>query len=256
MSGTELEPLSPDLLALLASEKARPRPAEAMQARVLARIGEDLLAGIPISGPAIGQGLPAPSPPPHLPNPLRRLPLGLGLVAAGGIGGAGIHAYYSRAHQSPPGVVSPSPPPSPLPMPTERLTAPPLDAPVPAKPEARRMSPPARPVAPVPGTSTPSRESEQRLTRDDELAAERALLEQARMALARHKPADALVILARHEQQFRQGRLGEERDALVILALAADRKTEQARSRAAKFREKYPRSLLLRTIDAAFESIP
>jgi outer membrane protein assembly factor BamD (BamD/ComL family) len=91
---------------------------------------------------------------------------------------------------------------------------------------------------------------------DEELAAERALLEQARTALARGKPADALTLLARHAQTFPTGRLVEEREALVILSLEANHQTESARKMAAEFRQRHPHSMLLRAIDTALSPKP
>ncbi len=245
MSQQELEPLSPDLLALLASEKARPRPPEAMQARVLASIGTDLLAGVPLAGPAA-----VPVPRPRLPIRLRRVPLAVGLLAVGGMGGAGLHALIARPPHSASIPVVSTPPSAPPPA----EPAPLWDAAVPSKPEARRPSPSARRIPSPPQPSVPVPEPAQPLARDGDLAAERALLEQARMALARGKPADALFLLARHEQVFGRGRLSEEREALVILSLVADRKADAARAQAAKFKHKYPRSMLLRAIEAAFEA--
>jgi hypothetical protein len=245
MSQPELEPLSPDLLALLASEKARPRPPEAMQARVLASIGEDLLAGVPLAGQAA-----VPVPRPRLPVRLRRVPLAIGLLAVGGMGGAGLHALIARPHHASIPIASTPPPAPPA---AEPAPAQPWDAAVSSKPE-RRTAPSVRRVPSLPQPSAPAPEPAQPLTRDDDLAAQRALLEQARMALARGKPADALVLLARHEKTFGEGRLSEEREALVILSLVADRKADAARAQATKFKQKYPRSMLLRAIEAAFEA--
>jgi hypothetical protein len=54
MSDFEPEPLDLDLMRLLAAERSRPAPPVSMQSRVLERLGADLLANIPLSGPARG----------------------------------------------------------------------------------------------------------------------------------------------------------------------------------------------------------
>ena len=82
------------------------------------------------------------------------------------------------------------------------------------------------------------------------------MLEQARMALARQRPADALALLWRHAHEFADGRLTEEREALTVLSLVANHQAEEARAAAAKFRRKFPSSMLMRSIDAAFEASP
>jgi len=118
------------------------------------------------------------------------------------------------------------------------------------KPEPRRPSALPRALPTTEPAAMPDAH-ERQLARDRELAAERALLEQARTALARGKPADALALLARHQRDYEHGRLGEEREALVILSLLAERRKEAARSLAEEFRRIHPKSMLLRTIDAA-----
>jgi hypothetical protein len=227
----DLEPLAPELTRLLAVEKARPDPSAAMQARVLERIGSALLDGIPLAGPPVAA----------VPSPRFRLPLAAGLVALGALGGAGVHALLQKPQPAP--IAAPAPPivaPAPIAAPAPPIAAPPAP-PEPQIPARRTVSSPVRPTAPA---------------RDGELAAERALLEQARTALARGKPADALALLSRHEREFARGRLSEERQALTILSLAADHQMDAARSNAARFRREFPRSMLLRTIDAALETAP
>jgi hypothetical protein len=229
-----------------------------MQARVLERIGNDLLANIPLAGPpsaGIPWALPAPR---TLPAALYRLPLTVGLVALGGLSGAGIHALLQKTPQPVSPIAAPVGPrllaaPA-VPRDTQPTivgSAPPVKVAPRPEPQlpVRRQVPSVRPVVP-PG------EDDRRLPRDGELAAERALLEQARTALARGKPADALALLSRHEREFAKGRLAEERQALTILSLAADHQIGAARSNASKFRREFPTSMLLRTIDAAIETSP
>lgn len=89
--------------------------------------------------------------------------------------------------------------------------------------------------------------------RDVDLAAERALLEVARTALARRDAEAALAALGRHSQRYAQGRLVEERESLTIQALAASGRMDEAQRRAERFRERSPNSMLLPAVDAVLE---
>ena len=83
------------------------------------------------------------------------------------------------------------------------------------------------------------------------LAAERALIDRARAALARARPNDALAALGQHRQRFAVGQLAEEREALTVMAQAAIGEHDRARETASRFRRDYPQSLLLPAVDAA-----
>lgn len=82
-----------------------------------------------------------------------------------------------------------------------------------------------------------------------QLALERRLLDQARAALERGEPAAALSFTTLHERQFPAGALAQEREAMAIRALVALGRTAEAHMRAARFRVRYPDSVLLSTID-------
>lgn len=73
--------------------------------------------------------------------------------------------------------------------------------------------------------------------------AERALLDQARSALLADDPRAALEQLRSHQQRFAQGTLQEEREALMVSALAADGQESAARTRREAFERRWPRSL-------------
>jgi hypothetical protein len=254
----ELEPLPPELSRLLVAERSRPAPPAAMEARVLARIGRDLLANVPLAGP------PTAGAPPSLPlsgvRPSRfyRLPMTIGLAALSGLGGAGIHALLQKTPRTMSPIAAPSAP-APLAAPAVPPTVQPaiIDSAPPVNAAHRPEAPgPARRQASSDRSAAPPGDDDHRLPRDGELAAERALLEQARTALARSKPADALALLSRHQREFTKGRMVEERQALTILSLVADHQVGAARANAAKFRREFPNSMLLRTIDAAIEAAP
>lgn len=93
-------------------------------------------------------------------------------------------------------------------------------------------------------------------SRTDYLAAERALLDHARRALASDGGVEALGLLDRHAKRFPRGKLAEEREALAIEALVHAGRLDEARARAADFRRKSPQSLYLEAIDVTLRSIP
>jgi hypothetical protein len=93
----------------------------------------------------------------------------------------------------------------------------------------------ARPVAPP--------------TMSGVLAAEQALLDPARAALAQGDGAGALARLAQHERRFPNGALAQEREAMTIRALVLAGDRDAARARAESFRSRYPGSLLTPMIE-------
>jgi hypothetical protein len=87
--------------------------------------------------------------------------------------------------------------------------------------------------------------------RDTDLAAERAIIERARSALARGDAQGALVSIAEHEREFPRGQLVEEREALAVQALVTAGRAQEAAARGAHFRKAFPNSLLLPLVDQA-----
>jgi len=124
------------------------------------------------------------------------------------------------------------------------------------RPEPAKTAAAPEPVDAGPASETLEAGSEPAVARDRLLAAERGLLDQARTALARNRPADALAALARHANEHPQGQLAEEREALTILALVAAGRAEEARVKAQRFHEQYPRSVLWRSVKAALAKSP
>jgi hypothetical protein len=121
-------------------------------------------------------------------------------------------------------------------------------------PETSEEPPPATPVAvPLrpPAVAAPKREP----SSDTELAAESALLENARSALTQSESARALKTLADHERRFPRGKLVEEREALRVQALVLAGDADEARIWARRFHERFPNSLLGPAVDATLESL-
>jgi hypothetical protein len=229
-----LDPPDDDLAPLLDAERRRPSPAPDVRARVHGRVAASIGPGGGGS-PRGGQG---PAAPPGA---------GLGALAKPILLGAALGGLVS-------GVLLTRPEPAPA-LRAAAATAsgiavaPPIQAPPRASAEPALPEPPAAPgPAPAPSASA---------TRGDEsLADERRVLEEALRALAEGRSGAALEAVGRHERDFPRGRLAEEREGLRIRALARAGRLDEARARAARFRERFPRSILLPAIESSVGTIP
>jgi hypothetical protein len=223
-----VDPLPPDLEALLDAERQRPGLPHAALERIQTRLAASIAA--PASKPSFLRS---------------RGVFGLTTFVLGVLVGALLV-----------GVLRP-----PRPMPAPAAPPPIRETPAPAAPVTAPPQPtPA--IAPVPtapppraATTAPPRAPATVDDRDLDLAAERALVDLARAGVARNQHAAALEALERHLQKFPRGRLAEERDMLWVQALVQAGRHTDARARAAAFRRRYPRSLLLPAIDAALANI-
>ncbi len=83
------------------------------------------------------------------------------------------------------------------------------------------------------------------------LARERERIDTARSALLHSDAAAAIASLQAHLDAFPTGRLAEERESLWVQALVMGGAVGDAKARAARFHEKFPRSLLGPAVDAA-----
>jgi hypothetical protein len=79
---------------------------------------------------------------------------------------------------------------------------------------------------------------------------QQALLDQARLALGQGQAARCLDALAAHRGRFPQSLLAEKRDVLTIKAMAKAGNLTSAREQAARFIKRYPRSLLIPSIES------
>ncbi len=77
----------------------------------------------------------------------------------------------------------------------------------------------------------------------DNLAEERRLLASARSALQQHDLTQANALLAEHARRFGSGRLGEERDRLLVQAAVLSGDSARARGQAQSFVRRYPKSV-------------
>jgi hypothetical protein len=118
---------------------------------------------------------------------------------------------------------------------------------------------PAPAVAPgldvpvAPRASRPA--ASQALTHASQLAAERTLLDEARAALVQGAPDRAIDVLAQHASRFASPILGEERDAMQVVALVNAGRSSEARAKADAFRAHSPESVFLATVDSAIASL-
>jgi hypothetical protein len=93
-------------------------------------------------------------------------------------------------------------------------------------------------------------------TSGQHLAAESAILDVARAAIARGEPDQALAAIERHASSFPRGVLREEREALAVKALVLAGRGEEARARAAAFRARYPASFFLPALESSLRNLP
>jgi hypothetical protein len=110
--------------------------------------------------------------------------------------------------------------------------------------------------APVDAPKEDRAQAPRRPSEADAYAAELALLQQVRTAVAVARFSAALALVAEHERRFPAGRLREERDALRVKALAGLGRGGDAREAAERFRARYPRSVLSPGIEAATRRAP
>jgi len=152
----------------------------------------------------------------------------LSATLVGGALGAAGHAYVAKS-------APPARPPAVPALPRTSATPPsaPELAPGPALPAAPSAS--AAPEASAPRQDRPRS--------GGSLRAERLLLETASAALMRGDPRAAIVALRQHARQFPAGDLAEEREVLLVKALAAAGDHSAAEQRAKDFKKRFPDSM-------------
>lgn len=224
----ELPPLSPELAALRDAARAV-RPPPGFEGRVASKLAQSVLTlpPAPTGGAAAAAQLP------------------LAKVIGGGVfvllTGVGLGVALDRAVLQPPA----------RPLPVVTVSAPVIPVPAPVLPVVVPAPPPVEPTKVVVPTPTPKQpvpvmEAPAKPTsgRDVSLSAERALLEVARAAMAKGDLTATFAALGKHERDFANGRLAEEREALFIQALHAAGREAEAASRTERFNTQFPESLL------------
>jgi hypothetical protein len=237
MKDPEIDPLAPDLRALVAIERAHAAPSADGRARVAARL-ESMLVGPGGSGGSGGAGDPGGA----------RAPVGgFGRLVAVFVAGALTGGLLVLTLREPRVQVVERAAPAP--------TSSASEAPIAFAPQATRT---AAPDVPEPSTSVAAADDAgaAQARPSDSLAAERALLDPARTALGRGDGASALDAVHKHEARFANGKLAEEREAIAVQALVVLHRADEARVRAARFQQRYPGSVLAPSVAAALETAP
>lgn len=229
----DLEPLSPTARQLLDAERASGTPPAPEQlSRVLERLEQTCsLPPARSLGPGPAGAIAGTS----------KLPFGLAMLSAGLIAGSVGTLLLQRLSAEPaaqaaaPEVVLP-----PVAPPRPELT---LESRPSAKQAPPALSPPkpSRSPAGVAGSRAPGAEP---------LGGEQRLLDIARAALVNRRFEAALDALEKHRLSYPEARLAEEREALTVQALAQLGRSDEARTAAARFRARFPRSIFLPAVDA------
>jgi hypothetical protein len=217
------EPLEPFTHPLLDEERRRAPTLDVLaKARVLVRLEPALAAAV------IAAAAPSALGPVAGALGKRAIGLALAMGVAGAAVGSGVTAVVMRR----PVVVQ------------QVIQAAPLALTPPAVVNEKSVSPQTLPTPAIRKPSAPKAST---------LAEEQQLLETARTAILNRRFSDALTSLAKHRTSFPSGQLVEEREALAIQALGLAGEADEARSRAAQFRARYPGSMFMPAVDAISE---
>lgn len=249
MSDAAPEPLPEELRELLRGEAARQPLPDAQLAELSARVGRSL-ASLPAAG-ATGVASAAGS---------AVAIAKWAWVAAAFAAGFATHAVVSaqRTPELPEAPVAAPAPTEPaaaapaLPSSPTRVEAAPAPPEAPAPRRVKAPAPPPQAPVPVPAPEPERVEPERPPTAVGSLERERVLIDMARSALARRRPADARAALEQHQLEHPSGVLEEEREFLWLQLLMTSGAEVEARSRRAAFEARWPQSLWLPALDALF----
>jgi TolA-binding protein len=262
--------LDPEISAMLRREGARVDVPPDAAARVTAKLAASIAAGAgpaPSSDGAGGAGGSAGAGA----GVVKLVPFLITFVVGAGFGAAGMAARKgdprsADVHETsaPSASVAQSPRVMPSAPATASAGASPASAPsmptiaVDALPSARGAPPPSSTSSTSNTTSTSGSSGAVRVVADsaaaageDAFVAERRVLDAARRALVRGDHAEALRALEEHARTYPKGKLAEEREALLVRTLADHGQIEDARAAAARFRTRWPGSVLLPAVEAA-----
>jgi len=246
MTDRHLPSLSSAARGLLADERLRPAEDEALKRRVLERARDAL------SSNRWSEVAPRPAGTwrwhsTRLGRPRVQLLVAAALAFSGlAVGAVGLYrsGMPARAESRQPG--APRPQPS---VPAQ--CGPALGA---AAPPSAAVTIAATPAVEPPPTAFSGRQSAHAAAARDltlstvvqqQYAVELGLLEPARQAISQRDYGAALAAIARHQREFPQGELSEERDALRVRALWDAGQKASADRAALDFRKRYPKSGLL-----------
>lgn len=249
MSHDDLDPELRSLLDVQADFSDMPEDAPA---KILARVHAGLAppkAGDGSADPGSGQTGSAPPVPSGAGKLLGAARRTATLVAFGGGVAVGVAGHVAFEHAT----MSPSPAPVVAPPPSLAVTA---SASTSAAPSLVPSAEPSAMALPRPTQTALPRPTNDDGSEDQDLATERAQLEIARTALARGESQAALATLRADAARRPRSRLAEERESLMVQALALSGHADEAHIAAASFAKRYPKSLFLPVVQAAVEGRP
>jgi len=237
----KIQPLAPEAQQVLNAERRHQSAPDAAKARVRARLAVTL--GLPLPGSQAHAAPPAPAPSvAGAGSAAGVVAKVVGPVVLASLLLGGVINQRRAAAPLPRAPVAAMAEPAPLPAVT------PVEAPPTAAPDTViTTTPPVRRADPAPRKSAPA-------AREDTLARERALLDEARGHLAAGRHARALEALELHGEKHAGGQLAEERDALTILALHQMGRVAEAERHAVVFRRIHANSIFLPGVDATLGS--
>jgi hypothetical protein len=120
--------------------------------------------------------------------------------------------------------------------------------PPPSSPGTGSVNEPPASAQPEPAVVAPQPPNRGAVREESSGSTEVSLLDEARQALS-GSPAKALQLTRLHEQRFRGGALGQEREVIAIDALTRLGRIEEAKQRAERFSARYPGSAHQSKID-------
>lgn len=211
-------PLPADVEALLAAERAAPEVPDAVREQIWNAVCVALTAPPPIPWHRAARAA--------VSRPATLLAFAAGIA----VGGAAMRSVPQASLVPIPAPVA-AVVPTPLPERADPESKPPVAS------RSRAVSSPA--VA-----ATPS------------LADERELIEKARQELVLELPKEAVKTLLSHREAFPRGQLAEDREALLVLALAGSGDFAAARAAGESFRRSWPRSVFRPSVESSLESLP
>jgi len=229
-----------DVQSLLQSAKALPQLPEGTRARVLARARMTAAAPLPmVSTPVARSGFAA-----------HGAVAAAGAVVVGGIVGTVLAVDGGASRQEPRGAASSAALGNGATAPAAVAPGSTVRPPTPATAASVSSVPATRPLAPAltgmrAASNKPRREDVQ-----ESYAAELELMRNAHTAYAAHDFTSALVLVGEHARRFPSGLLSEEREALRVRCLLGAGRAAQARRAADSFAARFPRSVLLRRLQA------
>jgi len=254
MTDDRLSPLPGDVRAMIDADRRSGGMPDDARRRVLKRMGAGFLAA-GVATAAMGSGTAAAATGTIGGFFARKSALVLTAFLFGTAAGAGGYAIATRTTKAP--TTTPS---------TKAMVATSAPAPTMTALPVVTQAAPAETIAPTATSApvvavvhpavAPSTTESAGKSRDEELAAERLLVEMARSSLAHGQSSQALDAVAKHAAKYPGGQLVEERESIAIHALIGAGRSAEARTRADGFRKRFPKSLFLPAIDAALGPEP